>query len=250
MNPDAELQKLRWSLSNGGWLPNELDEIIDIASRDINESILNIVSNAIAEITDYAIDIGAEEFIGDVDVQEIGGGFIITTRSGTMDYSTPERHMLPDLVRNGKVSEEGYKYQVIPIGAKKKVKPIRNIFNTMRDQVADQQEARASLLQNSMDNRSARAQHMASQFKSIITDRLQQLHAQRASAAAAEGNYNTGGAVKFATASEKQDAATQWVLPAKEMDMTGYIMDTNKRIEEAIRVSVDYIVSSYEREFA
>ena len=55
---------------------------------------------------------------------------------------------------------------------------------------------------------------------------------------------------EFRTASEKQDPDTTWVIPAKEMDMTGYLMDMNKRIQENIYQSVAFIVESYEKEFA
>ena len=66
VNPDAELHRLRYTLSNSGWSIGEIDQIVDEASRDVNELILDIVSNAVAQATDYAQDIGAEEFMCDL----------------------------------------------------------------------------------------------------------------------------------------------------------------------------------------
>lgn len=249
LNPDAELNRLRWSLSNKDWLPNEVDEIVDQASTDVNNAILDVVSNAVAEATDYAIEIGADDFVEDIDVVDVGGGFQIVTKSGKTDYTKPARQMLPDLLKNAKVAEDGSRYKVIPVGARNKsVTPQKDIFSAMRATMEAQREARANLLQNNLDQRSARAQAMAKEFRNIVDQRLQMLH-QRRSQRTDTGTHNTG-KVDFATASSKQDPTTQWVIPEEKMDMTGYIMDMNKRIEESIYESVSFIIQSYEQEFA
>lgn len=245
INADAELNRLRSQLNNSNWLPQEIDEIVDEASSDINEAILDIVSSAVADITDYAIELGAEEFLEDLDVVDVGGGFMITTRSGKTDYSFPERQMLPDLLKNAEISKEGKRYKVIPIGTSNR-SPGRDIFSSMQQVQAAQQEARARIIQNNLDKRSQRAQAMASHFRSIISDKLQQLHQQRQLRREKTANVNP---VKFVTASEKQDPTTNWVLPAKELDITGALMDMNKRIEEQVYEAVTSIISVYEAEF-
>jgi hypothetical protein len=243
INPDVEIANLRHYLNGRGWLPQEIEDILDLASRDMNEVILDVVSNAVAEATEYAEDLGAAEFIEDIDVVEIGGGWMITTHSGKTDFSVPERKMLPDLVKNGKVSKDGNRYQVIPIGGKKEITQPKDLFSTMRQQQVEQREARASLLDKSIDQRSARAQQMASHFRSIINRRLSDQHTGR------KITVPTGDVV-FKTASEKQDINTQWVSPAIERDMTGFLMDMNKRIDDTIDSSIRFIAESYEKEFA
>jgi hypothetical protein len=243
INPDAEIARLRNYLMNRNWLSHEADEICDLASRDINEIILDIISNAVAEATEHAEELGATEFIEDINVVEIGGGFIITTHSGKTDFSQPERQMLHDLTKNGEISEDGHKYKVIPVGtSKREISRPTSIFEQLQQSQREQAEARASLLENNMDNRSARAQHMASHFRSIISKRLNDIHGAR--------SQRTSEKPEFRTASTKQDPAVSWVIPAKEMDMTGFLMDMNKRIEDTISDSIILIIDSYEKEFA
>jgi len=244
INPDAEIAKLRYYLDDRGWLPQEIEEVLDLASRDINETILDVISNAVAETTDYALDMGAEEFVEDITVVEIGTGFMITTQSGQTNYSTPERQMLHDLTKNGKVSEDGHRYKVIPVGGKRSLTRPTNIFGQMQEQQREQQDARASLLESNMDKRTAKAQHMAGHFRSIISSRLEAMQANKSK------QSNSYGEPEFRTASTKQDPAESWVVPAKDMDMTGYLMDMNSRIEATISGAISFIIESYEKEFA
>jgi hypothetical protein len=265
INPDAEINRLRSFLGQRGWMQSEIDEICDLVANDINEVILDIVSNAIAETTDYALDIGAEEFIEDIDIIDTGSGYMISTISGKTDYSVPEMKMLPDLVKNGEVSADGDRYRVIPIGGRSsdnrddnaqegistvgrnkfENRQARDIFTMLQQKDATLQQARRNINQNALNNRSQRAQALASHWRDVIKSRTQQ-HTSSVQSKRAGQDANP----EFRTASEKQDPQTQWVIPAKEMDMTGYIMDMNKRIQDGIYESVMFIISSYEKEFA
>lgn len=244
INPDAEINRLRSYLGQRNWMPNEIDGILDLASNDINEIILDIVSNAVAEATDYAMDIGAEEFIEDLDVIEVGGGFMISTVSGKTDYSIPERKMLNNLLKNAEVSEDGNRYKVIPVGGIKKTSQSRDIFSVMRQRDSVLQEARSALNNQALNNRSARAQTMAGHFRNIIANKMSERMVSKPRVT------ETRVKPEFRTASDKQDENTQWVIPAKEMDLTGYLMDMNKRIQDSIYSSVMFIIESYEKEFA
>ena len=244
INPDAEINKLRSYLSQRDWMPSEVEDILDLASNDVNEIILDIVSNAIAEATDHAVELGAEEFIEAMDVIEVGGGFMISTVSGKTDYSVPERKMLNDLLKNAKVSEEGHRYKVIPIGGEETTQQPRDIFSVIRQRDAALQEARRTLNSQALDKRSARAQTMAAHFRNIMVSGL----SERLTTKPREIKTRTK--PEFRTASDKQDENTQWVIPAKELDLTGYLMDMNKRIQDSIYSSVVFIIESYEKEFA
>lgn len=245
INADAEISRLRTYLLDRGWYDTEIEDICDLASRDINEVILEVVSNAVAEATEHAEELGAEEFIEEMDVVEVGNSFMITTLSGKTDFSIPERKMLPDLVKNGEISEDGNRYKVIPVGKKKEISRPMNIFSDLQQKQQAQQEARRSLLESNMDMRSARAQHMAGHFKQVISRRLNDIHSRRISKVEEKSDD-----IQFRTASEKQDPNTQWVIPAVKMDMTGYLMDMNRRIDDTIRDSVIYIIDSYKEEFS
>ena len=179
-----------------------------------------------------------------MDVIEVGGGFMISTVSGKTDYSVPERKMLNDLLKNAKVSEEGHRYKVIPIGGTETVQQPRDIFSVLRNRDSMLQEARATLNKEALGNRSNRAQTMANHFRNIVSSKLSERITTKAKTTEIKVKPD------FRTASDKQDENTQWVIPAKEMDMTGYLMDMNKRIQESIYTSVTFIIESYEKEFA
>lgn len=245
INPDAEINRLRSYLGQKNWMPSEIEEILDLASRDMNEILLDIISNAVAEATDYAVDIGAEEFVEDLDVIETGGSFMISTRSGKTDYSIPERKMLNDLVKNGKTAADGSKYKVIPVGKEDTTRQPRDIFTMLRQKESILQEARRSLNEQALDKRSVRAQHMAGHFRNVISRKLEERVAS-----VQPKKVTTTKQVEFRTASSNQDPNTSWVIPAKELDLTGYLMDMNKRVQDSIYSSVMLIVESYEKEFS
>src|SRR5687768_16788256 len=157
INPDAEINRLRYYLTQKNWLPHEVDQICDLVSRDVNEVILDIVASAVADATEYAESIGASEFIDEMDVIEVGGSFMVTTISGKLDYSQPEKQMLPHLLKNAKTSADGSRYRVIPVGGKKTETIPANIFSVLQDRQSRLREARAALQQYNEDTRSARA---------------------------------------------------------------------------------------------
>ena len=53
------------------------------------------------------------------------------------------------------------------------------------------------------------------------------------------------GDVTFKTASSKQDPATSWVLPPKEQDMTGVLMDINANLRSTIEEIVRQAIMKY-----
>lgn len=241
-SPDSELYRLRNNLYSSGWEAGEIDQILDQASKDVNELILDVVENAVAEAIDYAQDLGAEEFIAEMDIQESGGYFQIWTISGKTDYSEPVRQMLPDLLKNGSQNPNtGNINKVIPIGGKDQ-KILGDIFSVMQDRQKKLQEARESLVENNLDKRSARASHMASSFRSILQ---RNLAARQKITKVREVTSPT----EFRTASSKQDPSESWVYPAKEMDMTGFLMDLNSRIANTLESAISQLISSYIEEY-
>lgn len=242
MSPDAELNRLRFSLYHSGWEQGEIDQIADDASRDINELILDVVENAVAEAVDYAQDLGAEEFIEQIDIQESNGYYKITTLTGVTDFSIPEKQMLEDLIKDAPENPNtGNKNKVIPVGGRK-AKVHGDIFSVMQDRQRKIQEARQSLVENSLDKRSARATQMASQFRSILQ---RNMPARRKDTPIKERSP----APNFRTASSKQNPAESWVIPAKDMDMTGFLMELNHRIVTTLDSAVVQLIESYVEEY-
>ena len=242
--PDSELYRLRTNLYGSGWEMDEIDQILDQASKDVNEIILDVVENAVAEAVDYAQELGAEDFINEIDVQESGGYFRIGTISGTTNFSTPAREMLPDLIKNAPENPNtGNKNQAIPIGAGSN-KMYGDIFSVMRERQSRITEARASLVESKENHRSNRAAQMASQFRSVLQRNLAAKRTER------QVPKNSSVNIEFKTASSTQDPSKSWVYPAKEMDMTGYLMDLNSNIYNTIDSTLSQLIDSYIEEYA
>lgn len=240
---DLEINRLRWALSNSGWESHELDEICDLAQNDINSAIIDIVTDAVAQVTEYATELGAEEFINEMTVLETGNSYVIASLSGTTDYSTPEVKMLPSLLKNAEVAKDGTRYKVIPIPKRDGTPKIAtSFFDLAKERQSDINDARTALKQRSQD-RSERATAMADQFRQSLGRSLGEKKNNKQQQQSAAG-------VEFRTATDKQDANTQWVLPEKDLDMTQYLMGINDQIGSAIDASVGDIIAHYEQEYA
>jgi len=240
--PDSELYRLRGSLYGSGWEMDEIEQILDQASRDINEIVLDVVENAVAEAIDYAQELGIEEFITDVDVKDHGGYFEIGTISGITDFSTPSREMLPDLLKGAPENPNtGNKTKVIPVG-KSSEKMHGDIFSVMREREKKIQETRSSIIDKNINNRSAKATQVAHQFRSVIQRNL-------ASKRADTQPRVVQGKQEFRTASSTQDPSESWVYPARELNMTGFLMDLNSRIKDTLQSSVEELINSYIEEY-
>ena len=242
INPDAELNRLRYELRQKGLSLSEVDELCDSASQDINELILDITSNAIESAIAYAEDIGAEAFISDMDIIDVGGGYMISTRSGVTNFSIPERKMLPDLVKNGKTSEDGNKYKVIPITKKQEEQVITDIFTVQKQRDAQINHIRSTINNKSID-RSERAKMMADEWRKSININMSSRPAKRKIEVKSAD-------VVFRTASESQDPNTSWIYPAKDMDMTGFLMDLNKKMQQDVYFSVINVIQAYSRSYS
>lgn len=246
INPDAEVDRLRMTLMHAGYDLSDADLICDAASDDINELMLDIASNAITEATEYAAQIGAEDFIEDIDVVPTGGTFMITTRSGRTDYSEPERKMLPDLVKGGKMAADGSQYKVIPIKKTEKASIPTSMFDMLRDQQQQQTAAKNALKQELVVGRAKSQGSMQERMRALVNN----------TRASRKGFYESSRPkvistdVEFRTASDKQDADTTWVRPERELDMTGFLMELNNKIEHVLFDSVRFLVDSYQEEYA
>ena len=247
LNPDAEVNRLRNMLMSRNIDLNSVDTVCDAASSDINEAILTIVSDAMVQAAAYAAEIGADEFIDDIDLSENGGAYSIVTQSGNMDYSVPEIHNLPNLLKNGKMSKDGNIYKVIPLKDNDSDRKMGNsIFDDQQAIQSKIQAARESLRADLRLGQSQRTSLMTQRFRNMIK---QNMPARKSFYNLDRPKSNSGATTKFATASSKQDPTTSWVIPAKDLDMTGYVMDVNNRMQQDIQDTVVDIINAYERMF-
>jgi hypothetical protein len=208
---------------------DEISSIMNDASSEIQQATHSIVEKAVYEAEDYGSSIGAEEFLAQIKLDASSGYIEISTDSGQTDFSQPPFPMLPWLLNNAKTSKDGSRYKIVPIGGvSSKPKPtpqardIASGLNAMASEVAPA---------------TAMAETMAAAFglgaSSSATERQRPVSTEKP---------------EFRTASSKQDASRQWVLPAKDLDMTGTIMTLNATIRSEIDKVCDEIINKYESE--
>jgi len=235
MSVHLDIERLRFALSRNQ-VPNiEIQYICDNATGEINEALLSIVSGAVGEALDYAVNIGADGFIDDVQIlPDSNGLYQISTHSGIMDYSKDKEEMLPHLLKNAKTAQDGSRYKVIPI-PQKDTKVEHSMFSVLQSRQDAQDDARAALRDRVNNKRAG------------ITDVLQANLAKQASAAntVRSTSHVKSGTVEFRTASDKQDASKAWVIPEKEADMSEYVQDLNRRILDQARDVIKSVVDSY-----
>jgi len=216
---------------------SDVQSLCDDCLHEINSLILDISSNGIKSAIDAALEMGADDFVDDVSVvQDVNGFGLISTHSGNMDYTRSEKQMLPSLLKNAKTSKDGHRYKVIPI----REKP-QQIAISMFEQMRIQQDAN-DLAKNSLR---ARGQERRNEVAGALQQTLE-LQRQAASAISLkEFSHDGGGVPEFRTASDRQDPATAWVIPEKNMDLTDTIRDINASIVSQCEQAIAETVQSY-----
>lgn len=223
------LDSLRYYLKSSGVPSEEIDSAIESASEEIRQSMHSIVEKAVYEAEDYGSSIGAEEFLAQIKLDGGSGYVEISTESGQTDFSKPSLPMLPWLLNNAKTAKDGSRYKIVPVGGvSSKPKPTpqaRDIASGLNAMASEAAPA------------SAMAEGMAAAFglgaSASITERQRPVSTEKP---------------EFRTASSKQDASRQWVIPAKDLDMTGTIMTLNATIRSEIDKACDEIINKYEAE--
>jgi hypothetical protein len=250
INPDAEVERLRWFLRGNTQIDNlMIDEICSVASKEMGEIILEIVDNAVAEAIDYAAEIGCHEFIEEIDVIDSGNCYRIHTTTGKTNFSVPEFPMKDSLLKNADVTADGKKYKVIPIGAPSSA-PRPNFTSSFQVQQARQnliQEARESMKDDPGQRRSTWSKSLTENYRSRLEASVQR-RKQFYSDQRKQLKADIGRKTEFRTITE-DTPDDSWVRPARELDMTGFLMDLNSRIESTMDQTVKTVVDQYMDQF-
>jgi hypothetical protein len=192
-----------------------------LQNRGIDERIVSaIVKKAEVEIDaaiesrmqsamDEAVSVGADKNSTDF-INEIAidySNYYIRTTSGNTDFSEPPFPMLPKLLQGAKPMKDGSGvYKVIPMG--------------------------------SSSNNSVKLNNIFDTQKAINVERL--LEAKRKNKSVSKGS------TKFRTATSKQSADTNWVIPAKEKDFSEDLTDINNRLENDLKNIILSVIKEYE----
>lgn len=223
------LTSLRNFLESIGLRQDEVSERVRSAADEIRAAMNSIVENAVYEAENYGSSIGADEFLAQIRLNADSGYIEISTDSGATDFSKPQYPMLPWLLNNAKTAKDGSRYKIIPVGGTssnpKPTPQARNIAEGL----------------SAMSSGEAPASAMAETMAAAFTQGSSSGMAQRQKPASTAKP-------EFRVASSKQDPSRQWVIPAKDLDMTGTLMTLNATIRSEIDKACSDIVNKYEVE--
>ena len=205
------------------------------ARGEISEAVSDVLAEAIDEAAYLGEEMQAYEFVQELRAIRVGGSFEIITDSGKTDWSTPPRKMLPDLLKNAKVSKEGTRYKVIPI----------------KDTGVTTEAIMQNLASKRKQNRLANRKNKGQSANKTISEQASELAALMYGSAASHNvpgrhDESTATVTHFRTASSKQDESTMWVHPGQKKDMTANLRRINDTMLHTIDDSVKQIITKYE----
>jgi hypothetical protein len=238
MTPSMALSYLRHTFTLNGYTQEEVDFLCDQVAVEIDTTISNLVATAVVEVANKGIQIGADDFIKQIRVKTTGGGtYQIHTASGQTDFTSPPFPLLPHLLKGAKTSKDGHRYKVIPVGGTKSA-PTNAVDASI--QIAEKakqalQAAESKVIDKHSSPNPTKATDIFAASVSINWPSTKEKRADRVST----------GTPKFRTASDKQDASTKWVLPAKPANMTGPLEEVNNALENNVSQAVLDIVKKY-----
>lgn len=234
LSAQVEISRLRSDLSYNE-VPNwKVDKICDAVAIDINSNISDLVADALQSAVSAGVEIGADEFVRQLTVNTAGFTAHITTSSGKTDFSEPPFPMLPKLLQNAKVAKDGTRYKRIPIG-KKSPKQVIDVFSAA-SQINDRRKlAKEAVHTDGASSRSGNPLAGVASFSGALTNVGKKTVAPN----------NAGAEPTIVTATSKQDEHTQWVIPAKERNMTTTLMDINRQLELDIDGVITRVIGVY-----
>lgn len=208
-----EIDKLRVILENKGFDRGTVDTICSKAMSEIRDAFQYQGEAAMQLAIEEGVAKRSPEFINDLKLDLVN--LQLTTDSGNMEFSTPPYPMLEHLLQGAKPMKDGSGvYKVIPIGkpGANRPKVSSNIYDAMKQLSAE------------------RAENARAQYSSIIPK-------------------GSPGKQQFRTATSKQSAATQWVMPAQEKDFTGDMKNINNELMGSMDQMIRDIIQSYAEGF-
>lgn len=207
-NVQFELERLRVILLNKGLSEDIVQKIVRKAEIEIQSKLTPILDSALDKAVEAGVEKKSEDFINELRVIQTQSLFSISTDSGQTDFSTPPFPMLPRLLAGGKPSKDGTSvYRVIPVGASNKPKVSTNIFDAQ---------------------------------KRIHAERVENAQRQYAQISP------KGSKANFRTASSRQNAATQWVIPGQEKDFTEDLRSINEEMHSSAEDIIREVIRDFE----
>lgn len=247
LDPNYEIDMFKQRLR----FKNLTEIVIESICADVAHDIISISTDLLANAMEEAVQAGAEaksvQFINELKVVQSGMQFAVGTESGRHDFSEPPFPMLPKLLKNAKIAQDGSQYKVIPIrnkGAKrstgrievtteaalKNINEARKAAKELRDELGD--DYHASLTPDVLKGMSTFAA-------------LQAINSVR-KAFPTMNQKSTEPVMAFRTASSKQDPGSKWVNPGREVKMGNILHDINSRLQDQLDQTILDVIRRHE----
>ena len=207
-----ELDKLRVTLENKGLDNTAIEGIIRNARNEIRDAFIYQGEAAMELAIEKGVEKRSDDFINELRLNAVN--MELTTDSGNMDFSTPPYPNLPNLLRGAKPIKDGSGvYKVIPVGKPgNRPKISSNIYDAQKQIMAERYEA-ANVASKSVKPKGSK------------------------------------GGQAFRTATSKQNAASQWVLPAQNKDFSADVKNLNTELDKTMEDIITGIIQSYAEGF-
>lgn len=207
-----ELERLKTSLINKGLDDDTVSNIVQKAAEEIKTAMHEQGENAMQQAIESGVNKNSPDFINELMMDETNMELI--TSSGNFDFSEPPFPMLSKLIQGGKPMKDGSGvYKVIPVGAP------------------------------SLGNRQKVSTNIYDAQKKINAERIEAAREQY------QGITPSGSKAQFRTATSKQNANSQWVIPAKEKNFEEDMKSINAGLRQSMESIIMNIIRSYEESF-
>ena len=195
--------------------------------------IMDALESAMQQAEEKGEDYRIEDFIDELVAVKIGDSFKITTDSGNTDFSTPPFPMLPKLLKNAKIAQDGSQYKVIPLKQK------GTVGLTTESALGDLNRARREM-RSVRGHKNRDPSDKGETFMDMYTK-------QRSTHKTAKQRQAVHSRVDFRTVSSKQDPNTSWVHPGKNANMGDTLRKINDELQQEVHEIIQSIVEEYER---
>ena len=231
INPQNQLDQLRRTLQQKGLSDEDIRFLVDQAAQDISVALVDLAYDTLNSMEQLGIQTKSTEFATDLVMDISPVDINIRTFSGRSDFSEPPFPMMPRLLKNAKVAKDGSLYKVIPIQSKSV--PTNSIIEAQMALQKMNEVKRNSLKEQARAKRELPT--LSTEPGLSVRDYLaKRKHSQQVTA------------THFRTVSSKQDPATQWVNPGKDLNFSKDIHEANAQLQQRASEIISDIIKMYE----
>lgn len=243
IDANHEIERLRYRLKFKNLSESIIDSICDDVSAEISRRTSDMLADAMNEAVNAGGDARSADFIDEIRAVRSGPSFSIMTDSGKTDFSETPFPMLPKLLKNAKVAQDGSLYKVIPI-KQSGMSENNSIGVTTEAAYANINSARREAKKERDDDNRSYSSPDAMKGMDTVTAMQAMSKSRQKQPKIRQKSHEP--ATNFRVASSKQDASSQWVNPGRKIDMGDAINNINDRLHDSIDRTIEDVIRTHE----